>query len=166
MYTLTAAKTALNIISGLKQGGSSGTVKRYLALYADIPSTELDKVINIEPAYDPGTVYEPQGYGYKRALLTTATNGTENLSFFAEPTRVEGTNEVVLKNKGEIHFDEVTTGGNWGTCTHFGIYDKDVGGTLLYIGKLVNSISPTENNVPIIKPDGLIITLKGSVDEA
>jgi hypothetical protein len=62
-----------------------------------------------------------------------------------------------ISNIREITFVEAEE--NWGTCTHFGIFENEIGGQPLYVGELTTSISPVANSVPLVKVGQLKITL-------
>lgn len=84
-----------------------------------IPTAYYIGLSTTEPTIDGSNVSEPStGAGYGRVLL-------ENLS---APTN------GVVTNTANISFEESTA--NWGTITHFVIYDAASGGNLLMYGAL------------------------------
>ncbi len=70
---------------------------------------------------DAGTGTEVSGGSYTRKAIT-----------FAAPS-----NGVATNSAAAVEFDQAT--GNWGTITHFGIYDASTSGNLLYHGALTSS---------------------------
>lgn len=94
------------------------------------------------PAMDGTGVSEPAASaGYSRIKLTT----------LSEPTN------GVIKNNDSISFDESTA--NWGTMTHFVIYDAQNGGNLLMYDTLSNSRNVEAATIVTIKANSLSLTL-------
>ena len=84
------------------------------------PATVYAALFTSDPT-DAGTGTECTGTGYTRKAIT-----------FAAPS-----NGVTTNSAAACEFDQAT--GDWGTITHFGIYDALTTGNLLYYGALTNS---------------------------
>lgn len=83
------------------------------------PATVYAALFTSDPT-DAGTGTEVSGGSYARKAIT-----------FGAPSNGAST------NSGAVEFDQAT--GNWGTITHFGIYDALTSGNLLYHGALTTS---------------------------
>lgn len=143
-YTLQGAIQTLGQLLGTYSQGSA-TIYRYIGL-----STT-------QPSISGGNITEPKSASYKRALIAYKPSSGSAITYFGQAaSNVEGTAFEVSNNK-EIHFNEALDA--WGTCTHFIIFDSETDGNALYIGELVNPISPTANKVPLIRIGDLKITL-------
>lgn len=83
------------------------------------PSSVFVALFTTDPT-DAGTGTEVSGGSYARqtATFTSPSNGSSTLA-------------------ADVTFPTAT--GNWGTVTHFGIYDASTSGNLLYHGALNNS---------------------------
>ena len=79
--------------------------------------------------------------GYKRVKLTV----------LSEPTA------GVIKNTAAVSFDESTA--NWGTMTHFVIYDALTGGNLLMFDELSSARNVETATIVTIKAGSLTLTL-------
>lgn len=78
---------------------------------------------------------DPDGWAYmNNARLGSITNGTT------------------------IFFPEATA--PWGTCKYFLLFDGPEDNRLLAYGLLDEPISPKENDVPMIRPGGIVMTLR------
>lgn len=89
---------------------------------------------------DAGTGAEVSGGSYARKIASfgTPSNGASSTD-------------------ADIQFDQAT--GNWGTITHFGIYDSPSGGNLLYHGALTVSKLIETGDVFKIASGNLTVTL-------
>jgi hypothetical protein len=83
------------------------------------PATVYVGLFTSDPT-DAGTGTEVSGNSYARKSMT-----------FSSPSN------GASSNSGAVEFDQAT--GNWGTITHFGIYDALTSGNLLYHGQLTAS---------------------------
>ena len=83
------------------------------------PSVVYAALFTSDPT-DAGTGTEVSGGSYTRKSIT-----------FGAPSNGASTNSAA------VEFDQAT--GNWGTITHFGIYDASTSGNLLYHGALTAS---------------------------
>jgi len=83
------------------------------------PSVVYAALFTSDPT-DAGTGTEVSGGSYTREAIT-----------FGAPSNGASTNSAA------VEFDQAT--GNWGTITHFGIYDASTSGNLLYHGALTAS---------------------------
>lgn len=152
MYSFYGANLALNYLVGkdqTKNTNSTALQFRYLALFKSAPAGETS-----EEQY---TALEPTATSYKRCKLSSWNNQIQ-ITQFGDATYDSLNESTTIANNQEITFNEAEE--SWGTCTHFGIYEKETGGKPLYIGALVTSISPVANSVPLIKTGQLKITLK------
>ena len=83
------------------------------------PSTVYAALFTSDPT-DAGTGTEVSGGSYARQAIT-----------FGAPSN------GVASNSGAVEFPQAT--GNWGTVTHFAIYDALTSGNMLYHGALTSS---------------------------
>lgn len=98
------------------------------------------------PTVAGGNVSEPSGSaGYARVRLTG----------LSEPTN------GVITNGSAISFEESTA--DWGTVTHFVIYDAATGGNLLMYDALTASRTVETATVVMIKENSLQLTLANPV---
>lgn len=95
---------------------------------------------------DAGGGTEVAGNGYAR--VSVANNATKF------PAAVAGS-----KSNGEIISFPQANGGNWGTITHFGIFDASTGGNLLAWGALAQSVPVNDGDTANIQVGALTITL-------
>jgi len=94
------------------------------------------------PAIDGTGVTEPlSSSGYARVELST----------LGEPTN------GVISNTADISFDESTA--NWGTMTHFVIYDSQEGGNLLVFDALSTPRSVETATIVTIKQGSMTLSL-------
>lgn len=106
------------------------------------------------------TTYTPSGTLYVALSTTTPTEAGTN---FTEPPSASGYARVAVTNNktnwtnaaqnstsGEVRNSTVitfpTSAGNWGTLTHFGIYDQSGNGNLLVQAPLDNAQTVNTNN--------------------
>lgn len=107
-----------------------------------LPSEYYIGLSSTAPNISGGNVTEPlSNSGYKRVKL-------ENLS---EPT------DGVITNEQAISFDESTA--NWGTMSHFVIYDALEAGNLLMYGTLSTPRNVEAATIVTIKANSLTLTL-------
>lgn len=103
----------------------------YLALYTSNP-TEND------------TGQEVTGGAYTRKPITFTDPATEN-------------GKQTIKNATDIEFDVATS--DWGTVTHVGIRDAEIGGNLLYFGELESPRTILEGDRFVILAENAILRL-------
>ena len=107
-----------------------------------LPTEYYIGVSTTAPNMDGTGVTEPKDSAYARvkvASLTAPENG-------------------VVKNAADIPFADATQ--DWGTCTHFVMYDAKTGGNLLMAGKLDrNRIVQADSQLRFLA-NGLTLTLK------
>ena len=103
-----------SVLRGVAFPSVSGSV--YVALFTAAPS-------------DSGGGTEVTGGSYARVAVSRATGS------WAAPADNSGAQRT--SNVGAITFPSPTA--NWGTVTHFGIFDASSGGNLLYWGALGTS---------------------------
>lgn len=104
-----------------------------------------------EPSPDGTNITEPVGNNYKRVYI-----GNSGLQEIARKFPAASNRSVT--NDDTIFFDKAT--GSWGTCTYFVLFDAATGGHALAYGALTNPVTPIENYVTIIEPNGLTITIE------
>jgi len=136
MITQGKANEILNHLTGRLQSVASIT-----AVYLGLSTTT--------PTADGSNVTEPVGNGYARVLLGNTSQ--------ALTQKMNAADDGEITNKEIIYFPEAT--GAWGSCTHLCFYIAVSGGTPFAFGALTTSISPTTNTIPIIRVDGLTLTL-------
>ncbi|GMQ61208.1 phage tail fiber protein [Vallitalea maricola] len=91
----------------------------------------------------PGT--EPSDSAYSRQLVT-----------FSEP--VQESDKAVIKNTAELSFNPATE--NWGTISHFGLFDASTGGNYLFHGE-VNTAKTVETDDQLkIQANELTVSLE------
>lgn len=133
------------ILNHIAQRGSSINLGDdiYLALSTTLPTAAGTNVTEPSAAHN-----------YARALLGKYGQ-SETLKL---GTPLAG----VLTNSQDIHFAEVRDGsgtGDWGTCTHFAIYDAATNGNMLFAGALPAPIDPDEGEIVIVRASSLTITI-------
>ena len=118
----------------------------------------LDHIFG-EGSYTPPTIYvglsttdptdsgsglaEPSGNGYTRVQTSASDwNAAENGS---------------LDNTGDITFNQAS--GNWGTITHFALFDAATAGNMLAYGQLSQSQSISESDTAKFEAGDLQISL-------
>jgi hypothetical protein len=104
------------------------------------PATVYVGLFTTDPT-DAGTGTEVSGGSYSR----------ESATFAAPSNGVSSTN-------ADIQFDQATA--NWGTVTHFGIFDALTAGNLLYHGVLTASKTIETGDVFKIASGNLTVTLE------
>lgn len=97
-----------------------------------------------------GTGFAEPGSGYARAAVT---NNKSNWTSAAQSSTSGSVN-----NLNTISFAQAT-GGNWGTVTHFGIYDALTGGNLLVANALSVSKTISQNDTASFASGSLVIRL-------
>lgn len=115
----------------------------YIALYTTAPT-------------DTGGGVEPSGGSYARVAITcgmTAFSGTQGAGTTTASTGTGGT----VSNNIAITFPAPTD--NWGTVTHFGIYDDGTPDHILYWGPLnAPKVINSGDGAPSFAPGTLVIT--------
>lgn len=108
-----------------------------------IPSAYYIGLSSTAPNVSGGNVTEPSNNstGYARVKLESLSTPTGG----------------VIKNGSAISFEESTS--NWGTMTHYVVYDALTGGNLLFYGQLSKSRTIEENTTLVIKANELTLTL-------
>lgn len=107
-----------------------------------VPAKYYIGLSSTTPSIDGTGVSEPaSSAGYKRVELTV----------LSEPTN------GVINNTAAVSFDESTA--NWGTMTHFVIYDALTGGNLLMYDALSTSRNVETSTIVTIKVGSLTLTL-------
>lgn len=90
---------------------------------------------------------------------TDAGTGTEvsGGSYVRETVTFGAPSNGVSTNSADVEFDQATA--NWGTVTHFGIYDASSAGNLLYHGALTSSKTIETGDILKITTGNLSVTL-------
>lgn len=96
---------------------------------------------------DGNTATEISGNAYARAVLNPSDAN------WSAPSSGNGS----TSNSGVLTFP--TPSGNWGTVTHFGIYDATSGGNLLFWGPLIDDRTITSGDSVTFSIGQLGITL-------
>ena len=85
-----------------------------------------------DPGEDAATLAEPSGNGYARVAVTAAT--------------WDAASGGSKDNGAAITFAEAS--GNWGTITHFCLFDAVSGGNMLASAELTGGVSVTTGKIP------------------
>jgi hypothetical protein len=115
-------------VTGASAAAGTGPTSLYIALLTAAPS-------------DTGGGTEVSGGSYARVAVTSSLANWAGTQAAASTTASSGTGGTT-SNNGAITFPAPTA--NWGTVTHFGIYDATSSGNLLFWGAL--TASKTVNN--------------------
>ena len=94
--------------------------------------------------------HELDGAGYSRMLIGAAQTASAQVMTDADEN---GTSV----NATTIFFPEAEE--DWGTVTHFALFNSDSGGTPHLWGELTSAVTINAGYVPIFKPGSLSITL-------
>jgi hypothetical protein len=107
------------------------------------PPTIYVGLLTADPTDDGSGLDEPSGSGYAR-IQTSASdwNAASNGS---------------LDNTGNITFAQAS--GNWGTITHFALFDTATAGNMLAHGELSQSKSISESDTARFEAGDLVISL-------
>lgn len=105
---------------------------KYMGLFSSAPSDSASGV----------TFTEISGGGYARASLSLPMASAENKS---------------ITNAEIIYFPEAES--NWGTATHFGIFDAKTGGEPIIYGALDTPVTVPVNYVPLFRVGQFNLTL-------
>ena len=117
------------------------------------PTTVYVSLHTADPT-DAGGGAEVSGGSYARVSCTTGTSGTGAGSVFTDTNATTG----ALDNASAITFPSPTA--NWGTVTHFGIWDAASGGNLLIHGAMTTSrVINNGDSAPAFAIGDLDITL-------
>ena len=131
-----AANKVLSLIAGRAASINFGTI-----IYIGLSTTS--------PVKDGTNITEPVGNGYARVPIGKYG---ESLSLkMSDPAA------GAITNADTIFFPKAT--GAWGTITHAVIFDALTGGNAIVGGALGTSKSPVANQVTIIEPGELDISL-------
>ncbi|MFZ5805795.1 MAG: phage tail fiber protein [Verrucomicrobiota bacterium] len=104
----------------------------YVALYTAAPN-------------DAGGGTEVSGYAYARKSVTNNTTNWPNASGGSK------------SNGADIEF-AAASGGNWGTVTHFALFDAATAGNMLYYGALTSSKTINDGDQARFATGALTIT--------
>lgn len=115
-------------ITGASAAAGTGPTNLYVALLTAAPS-------------DTGGGTEVSGGSYARVAVSSALANWAGTQAAASTTASSGTSGTT-SNNATITFPAPTA--NWGSITHFGIYDASTGGNLLIHGALTTA--KTVNN--------------------
>lgn len=109
-----------------------------------LPTAYYIGLSSTEPTADGAGVTEPSGGGYMRVQLNSLSVPDAG----------------VIENTADVEFAESTE--DWGTMTHYVVYDAPEGGNLLLFNALEkNRIIQSENQVRF-KTSALVFTLESS----
>ncbi len=118
----------LNFVRGQTFPAAPGTV------YAALSTTATS---------DAGAITEPVATGYARVAAT-----------FGVPADNAGVQEIA--NSAEVLFGPAS-GGNWGTLTHFAVFDALTGGNMLYHNALTASVTVNDGESAKFDPGDLVL---------
>ena len=122
----------------LKPGTS---VTRPTAIYLSLHTAALG---------DDGSGAEVSGNGYARVNITS--------NFASASVATDGTGKI-LKNSTDITGFTNTSGGNWGTVVHVGIWDAATSGNLLFHADLASDVAIAAGDSFQISANNLTIKL-------
>lgn len=111
-------------------------VLRHLLRNTDIFAAPDNVYVSLHTANptDAASGAEVSGGSYARVAATTGTAGSGSGSTWTDPG-ASGT--INSSNASAITFPAPTA--NWGTVTHFGVWDASTAGNLLFYGALTTS---------------------------
>jgi hypothetical protein len=115
-------------ITGATAAAGTGPATMYVALLTAAPS-------------DTGGGTEVTGGSYARVSVTSALTAWAGTQAAASTTASSGTSGTT-SNNNVLTFPAPTA--NWGSVTHFGVYDASTAGNLLWWGAL--TVAKTVNN--------------------
>lgn len=119
-------------------------IARWVALFTAAPS-------------DSGGGTEVSGGSYARAQLDASTSNWANTQ--ASGTGASSGTGGATSNSSTITFP-APSGANWGSCTHFGIFDASTSGNLLFHGALTTPKTVNDGDpAPTFQAGALVITL-------
>lgn len=110
------------------------------------PSNLYIALSTTKPLPDGTGFTEPSGGNYARVSIT---NNLSNI----DPATVNDDDIAIKALPGPIQFPVATD--DWGTITHWGVFDAENGGNLLDYGRLSDPLEVVANDQVII-PDGEI----------
>jgi len=111
-------------VTGASAGAGSGPTNLYFALFTAAPS-------------DTGGGTEVSGGAYQRVNVAASTTNFDNTQQ-ANTTAVSSGTTGTTRNNIGITFP-APSGANWGTITHFAIFDASTTGNMLFWGALTAS---------------------------
>jgi hypothetical protein len=100
------------------------------------------------PTMAGANVTEPSGDGYARV----ATAGSD----WDDATNADPS---VLDNTNAVTFPTVGAAGDWGTVTHFVLFDASSGGNVLAYGALGTPKNPTDGDTPSFPAGSLQVNI-------
>ncbi len=118
-------------ITGASAGAGSGPTSLYVGLLTSSPA-------------DPGGGTEVTGGSYARVAVSSALANWAGTQAAASTTASSGTSGTT-SNNGAITFPAPTA--NWGSVTHWAIYDASTGGNMLIYAAL-NTAKTVNNGDP------------------
>lgn len=118
------------------------------------PTTLAVGLLTAAPS-DAGGGTEVSGNSYARVALNPSDTNWKSTQNTATAGNSSGTGGQT-KNAVAITFP--TPSGNWGTVSHFGIYDATSGGNLLFYGSLTISKTINQSDTVSFPVDSLTIT--------
>lgn len=107
-----------------------------------------------DPTADGSGMAEPSGDNYSRVLIGYYG---QSLTY-----KMDAASAGVTTNGDAIQFPEVYDGsstGDWGTITHYAMFDAETGGNMLMFGALSASINAVDGKVPLVRAGDLDVTL-------
>jgi hypothetical protein len=107
------------------------------------PPTIYVALSTADPGEDGSGLDEPEGGGYARAAT--------------QPSDWNSATSGLIDNAQAIEFNPAT--GNWGTMTHFALFDAATGGNLLAHGSLTQPETVNASDNALFPPSDLQVTL-------
>lgn len=120
-----------------------------------VESALLSAVFRNTTYTSPGTVYA----GLYTSAPTDAGGGTEvsGNAYARQAVTFGAPSGGSISNSGTVTFP--TASGNWGTVTHFGIFDASSGGNLLAWSSLTTSKDVASGDAAVFSSGQLVISL-------
>lgn len=120
-----------------------------------VPSTIYVALLTAAPT-DAGGGTEVSGGSYARVLVGPSDT-TWNATQGGTPAAASSGSSGATANAGSVTFPSPT--GNWGVCTHFGIYDASTAGNLLYWAALATAKTVNSGDAaPVFAAGALTVT--------
>lgn len=104
---------------------------------------------------DSGGGTEVSGNNYGRVAVTSSLANWSGTQGSGTTTASSGTGGATSNN---VAITFPTPSGNWGTVSHFAVYDAATGGNLLFYGALTISKTINENDTVSFPAGSLVVT--------
>jgi len=113
---------------------------------ADAPATWYVALFTVAPG-ETGGGTEVSGGGYARVAVPNDSVNWDLLPAGATDANLDGVaDDAIIKNKLDIVFPQATV--DWGTVTHWGLFDAATGGNLWIYAPLTTAVTITASSTP------------------